>query len=143
MVAVDSLATLQIDCLNVLLEFLTSTKEELKSIVTQLEEELQYKTLECKMLASCSTSPRDFRPMDRSRKLSVLERETKASEFQRNLNREAKRARMVSPSFLLLTKPSRRVMSPAMFHCIQSTLFRRMNGLQILMIPITEVISMM
>jgi endoglucanase Acf2 len=91
LVAVDSLAALQIDSLNILLEFLTSTKEELKSIVTQLEEELQDKMLECKMVASCSTSPRDFRPTDRSRKLSVVERETKASTFQRNLSRETKK----------------------------------------------------
>jgi hypothetical protein len=54
---------------------MTSKNEELQSIVTRLEEELQDKTLECKMLASCSTSPRDYGPMDRSRKLSVVERE--------------------------------------------------------------------
>jgi hypothetical protein len=43
------------------------------------------------MLASCSTSPRDCGPTSRSRKLSVVQRETKAFPFQRKLSREAKR----------------------------------------------------
>jgi chromosome segregation ATPase len=81
---------LQIDSLHVSLEFLTSKNEELQSIVTRLKEELQDKTLECKMLASGSTSPRDYGLMDRSRKLSVAERETKASPLQRKLSREEK-----------------------------------------------------
>jgi chromosome segregation ATPase len=82
---------LEIDSLNVSLEFLTSKNEELQSIVTRLEEELHDKTLECKMLANGSTSPRDYGPTDKSRKLAVAEKHKKASPLQRKLtvSREA------------------------------------------------------
>ena len=84
---------------------MTSKNEELQSIVTRLEEELQDKTLECKMLASCSTLPRDYGPTDRSRKLSVVERETKASPLQRKLSREAKKSQNGITKFSPFDKP--------------------------------------
>jgi chromosome segregation ATPase len=79
---------MQIDSLNVSLEFLTSKNEELQSNVTRLEEELYDKTLECKMLASGSTSPRDYGPTDKSRKLAVTDKEKKDSPRQSSLQRK-------------------------------------------------------